>query len=423
MSTNRIKIAIAAAILALLIPAFGCSENTTPISTATSPAVISGKVTYWRVLYERAVKNSGTPELTGVIAAASGTRHDIAIVGLDYGLALKSDGTLWSWNIDIGGSLQPSEPIQETGFRNITAISTCMGNTLALDSAGKVWSWDAFGNVPKGTTTKTPLTPTTPTPAPTGDSLPPVQVSGLGKVTAISAGLRYSLALQTDGRVWAWGSRSDSNKWGQLGNGTTTNNSVPAQVSNLSGVIAIAAGSYHALALKSDGTVWAWGDNESGELGNGTTDSSYVPVQVSGLKDVVAIAAGEAHSLALKKDGTVWSWGNNESGQAGNGTQNSKDSPAVTTPIKVSNLSNIVAVSEGGLPGGGPELNGGMIKYGTGYCLALKSDGTVWTWGSYEWNSYEPWAEAHNSTPVQVSELSGVKAIAGGGQYAVVLVP
>ena len=168
--------------------------------------------------------------------------------------------------------------------------------------------------------------------------------------------------------------------------------------------------------------MWAWGDNESGELGNGTTLSSYVPVQVNGLNGIVAIAAGEAHSLALKKDGSVWSWGNNESGQAGNGTQNSKDNQAVVSPVKVKNLKNVVAIAEGGLPGGGAELNGGMVKYGAGYCLALKSDGAVWTWGALGWTD-EPWTEPHNSLPVIVSDLSNVQAIAGGGNYSIAVVP
>ncbi len=399
-------------IIALMVSTFGCAQKSTPPSS--SPAV-SLEARYWKVLQEGVTPNSGVLGLTDVIAAVSGTRQDI-MFGLDYGLALKSDGTVWSWIINVGGGQQASDPAQESKLSEIKAICTGTGNSLALDSDGNVWYWYAFGDLPSGIPSPTSTSPTS-SPIPASQNPTPTQVMGLGKVTAISAGQRYSLVLQNDGTVWAWG----ENEWGQLGDGTTTNSDVPVQVRNLSDVIAISAGHYHSLALKSDGTVWAWGDNESGELGNGTTVSSNVPVQVSGLDGIVAIAAGEAHSLALKKDGTVWSWGNNENGQAGNGAQSAKDNPAVVSPVKVSNLSNVIAIVEGGLPGGGADLNGGMVKYGAGYCLALKSDDTVWTWGASGWYS-EPWNNPHNNIPVQINNLSDVKTIVGGGQYAIAIV-
>jgi len=118
---------------------------------------------------------------------------------------------------------------------------------------------------------------------------------------------------------------------GQLGNGTftTTGNQgipTPAQITGLTNVIAISAAGDTSLALKSDGTVWAWGDNDVGQLGVGyfTTSAPYgiaTPVQVSGLNHVIEIAAGDGHSLALRNDSTVWAWGANDFGQLGNGGQ------------------------------------------------------------------------------------------------------
>jgi hypothetical protein len=139
---------------------------------------------------------------------------------------------------------------------------------------------------------------------------------------AIAAGYFYSLALKSDGTVWAWG----YNYSGQLGNGTVNNNSnIPVQVlgstgqgSVLSGIVAIAAGSYHSLAIKSDGTVWAWGDGSTGQFGNGTPYSS-VPVSAN-IADAIDVKGGNNHTLALKSNSILLAWGNNGYGQLGNGT-------------------------------------------------------------------------------------------------------
>ena len=113
--------------------------------------------------------------------------------------------------------------------------------------------------------------------------------------------------------VWAWG----YNTSGQLGDGTTTNQTNPVQVNNSSWETSVSGGGLFSLALKSDGTVWSWGYNVSGQLGDGTTINRSNPVQVSGLDGVIAISAGTLHSLALKSDGTVWSWGYNGAGRFG----------------------------------------------------------------------------------------------------------
>ena len=144
---------------------------------------------------------------------------------------------------------------------------------------------------------------------------------------------------QTAGNPWAWGSNSD----GQLGNGTETNSNVPVQSSTATDYIAVAGGSYHSLGLKSDGTLWAWGYNGDGEFGDGSNAGSLVPVQgATGLMGVTAIAAGAWHSVALKSDGTVWAWGWNGYGQLGNGSIN----PSLT-PVQVSGLTNVKAIAGG----------------------------------------------------------------------------
>ena len=153
----------------------------------------------------------------------------------------------------------------------------------------------------------------------------PVQVSGLSGVQAIVAGTAHALALKNDGTVWAWGANSN----GQLGDGTGTDRSTPVQVTGgMAGVTALAAGVTHSLAAKNDGTVWAWGGNDAGQLGDGSTTDHSTPVQVSGgLVGAVGLAAGTYHSLAVKNDGTVWAWGGNDLGQLGDSTTTGRRTP------------------------------------------------------------------------------------------------
>src|SRR5436190_1081146 len=133
---------------------------------------------------------------------------------------------------------------------------------------------------------------------------------------AITGGETHALALCSDGTARAWGTGGS----GELGNGSNTDSTVPAQVSTLTGIKAIeGGGASYSIALKNDGTVWSWGYNYAGQFGNGTNTPSLVPVQAS-IAGVTAIAAGYAHTLALKPDSTVWAWGLNLFGQLGNGT-------------------------------------------------------------------------------------------------------
>ena len=141
-------------------------------------------------------------------------------------------------------------------------------------------------------------------------------MQNLTNVIAISAGVSHTVALRADGTVWAWGSNSS----GQLGDNTITARHTPVQVQNLTNVIAISAGGSHTVALRADGTVWAWGNNLQGRLGDGTTTIRRVPVQVSNLANVIEISAGINHNIALRSDGTVWTWGSNSSGQLGDPT-------------------------------------------------------------------------------------------------------
>lgn len=172
----------------------------------------------------------------------------------------------------------------------------------------------------------------------------PGGVSGLGRdVSQVAAGRTFGLARKSDGTVWAWG----DNENGQLGDDTGFSSGVPVQVKGLSGVTQVAAGDSTGYALRSDGTVWAWGLNTFGQLGNGTVARSFKPVRVSGLFGITQIAAGNYFALALRSDGTVRAWGDDQDGELGNGTQGQTDFSKVA--IQVSGLSRVTMIAAGGV--------------------------------------------------------------------------
>jgi alpha-tubulin suppressor-like RCC1 family protein len=272
----------------------------------------------------------GTPAqvagLTGVIQVAAGAIHS---------LALRSDGTVWAWGDDGTGS-DRSTPAQVTGLTGVTKISAGDRFSLALRSDGTVWAWGAnqAGQLGNGTTANSPV---------------PVQVTGLSQVTGISAGVDASLATRTTGitaltSVWTWG----GNASGQLGDGTFTSHLAPERVTGINTpyIAGISAGHNFAVVLGTDGSAWGWGADESGELDNTPTSNPVSrPVQMTGAgSGITQLSAGFDHVLALKSNGTVRAWGGNSEGQLGNGSTTS-----TTGPVQVSGLTGVSQVSAGGL--------------------------------------------------------------------------
>ncbi len=216
----------------------------------------------------------------------------------------------------------------------------------------------------------------------------------LSSVVSVGAGQYHSLAVRRDGSVWAWG----KNTSGQLGNGTTAESASPVQVAGLTGAQAVAAGWDHSLALRDDGTVWAWGANYSGQLGNGSTTPSLVPVQVTGLSGITAIAANRSQSFAVGADGTLWAWGYNGYGQLGDGTVVDQLSPV---PV----LSGVLQVAAGYL-----------------HTLALRSDGSVWAWGANYFGQLGRGTQTSSEpTPQMVAGLRPASAVGAGYDHSLVV--
>ncbi|WP_332908492.1 RCC1 domain-containing protein [Paenibacillus roseus] len=418
------------------------SERTTPVQVSGLTSVISVVAGAYHSL---AIKQDGTIWAWGYNAMGqlgNGTGIDHSIIpmqvinlnnvravaaGGHHSLAIKQDGTVWAWGSNLNGELGDGTntnrytPVQVTGLSDVIAVEAGNAHSIAFQQDGTVWTWGLNFNGQLGDGT-------------TAYRAAPVQVIGLTNTRAAAAGSTHSIAVKQDGTVWEWGERTDSYKikqltslsnveavvarggsslavkqdgtlwaWGdnsngQLGNGTTAYRvTTPVQVSGLTNVMAAAAGDTYSLAVKQDGTVWAWGANNYGQLGDGTTIGRTTPVQVSGLTDVIAVAGGNSHSLAVKQDGTVWAWGNNGSGRLGDGTQSNR-----ITPVQVSGLNNVVSVSAG-----------------SSYSLAVKQDGTVWAWGSNGAGQLGDGTFNNRATPVQVSGLNNVRIASGGGSHSV----
>jgi alpha-tubulin suppressor-like RCC1 family protein len=228
-----------------------------------------------------------------------------------------------------------------------------------------------------------------------GESLEPTMVKGLDNVVAVLAGGSHSVALKKDGTVWAWG----YNGSGQLGNGTKEPSAIPQKVSGISNVKAIATGANHIVALKNDGTVLAWGDNLSGQGGIAGADKFMTPTPVPGLHDIAAIASSKFTTFALKSDGSVWAWGYNGNGQLGNDEHGNSKSP-----VQVFGLNNIRAIAAG-----------------NSHIAAVKQDGTVWAWGSNRASQLGTTEVAYSYSPMQVAGLSNIIDITASAGHTIAI--
>ncbi|OGA38117.1 MAG: hypothetical protein A3G26_01175, partial [Betaproteobacteria bacterium RIFCSPLOWO2_12_FULL_65_110] len=370
---------------------------------------------------------------SGYSAAAAGNGHTVAI---------KTDGTLWAWGRNFDGelgiatadivSLSPAQV--GSGF---SAVTAGYDHTAAVKTDGTLWAWgsDSYGQLGQGTITARPR------PVLIGTGYGAVAVGG--EESAFGLSQTHVVALKTDGTLWAWG----NNSAGQLGDGTFTSRSDPVRIG--SGYAAVAAGNRFSLAIKTDGTLWAWGSNFYGELGiSAAPDLRNSPVQVgSGYSAVVAGGDYAGYTVALKTDGTLWAWGENYWGQLGDGTTTRRP-----TPVQIGSGYSAAAAGNGhtlalktdgtlwawGWNGSG-QLGDGTttqhltpVQIGSGYSavaarhdqtFAVKTDGTLWAWGANEYGQLGDGTTSclfcSNSTPKQIG--AGYRAVAAGTRYTIAL--
>ena len=184
-----------------------------------------------------------------------------------------------------------------------------------------------------------------------------VSVSVFAPFTDVSHGREHTLAVRSDGTLWAWG----RNHWGQLGNGSTVDSNKPVRVGTDANWDKVAAGLSYSLGIRKDGTLWAWGLNHSGQLGDGTQQSRNAPVKIGTVSTWREVAAGDTHSVALQKDESLWTWGSNAYGQLGLNTKVDQRTPVkVPTPASAK-WSHVTAAGD--------------------HALALQANGSLWAWG------------------------------------------
>jgi alpha-tubulin suppressor-like RCC1 family protein len=274
--------------------------------------------------------------------------------------------------------------------------------TIILKSDGTVWTWGAnfSGKLGVGLDQATLVRTNVPV-----EVHGPGNVSYLNSIIGVMGGEIHNVALKSDGTVWAWG----WNSLGQLGDGTTNDAWTPIQtglgaVPPLTSVTKLGGRPYFTLAVKSDGTVWGWGMNRYGQMGIGTASMTpvTVPVLVSNsspggaINNPLQVTCGYQFGAALATNGTVWTWGSGSHGELGNGTTGSN-----YYPTQVPGLTNITAISAGWF-----------------HILALRADRTVWAWGNNSNGELGDGTPSNRSSPVQVLNVSNIVSVSGGDSHS-----
>ena len=370
------------------------------------------------VLSAHVAPNQPPSSVTDKIASTSSASTVIDLWGGgSESIALMSNGTVWTWGWDDYGILGnghglsmmtttttydsniPYQVLGQDGVGHLNSIAAIAGgehHNVALDTNGEVWTWGWNYFKQLGNGIDCPGDFLTAIYSTDCQSTTPIKMPGFTNVKAIASRGYHSLALKQDGTVWAWG-RGD---WGLLGDGFNQARSSPVQVVGLTGhgtVSALSSGGEVNVALMSDRTLLAWGRNDHGQVGNGMVDTSdtgqWTPVSVvstTGLTTVAQVATGWAHSVALDPNGNVWTWGANDEGELGNGTTISS-----SVPIKVNGVSNVIGISAG-----------------DGSTVVLEANGTVWAWGTLRTGDLAHFSNYYyGPTPVQVAGIDQVTLI------------
>ena len=262
-------------------------------------------------------------------------------------------------------------------------VSSGSAHVAAIKMDGSLWTWGSNQNGQLGDGS------TTDRAIPGAVATP----SGAPPWTAVACGGSHTLALRADGTLWAWGSNGD----GQLGLGNTNAATFPMKVGNLSGWAKITCGFNHSAAILGDGSLWTWGDNSQGHLGDGTIADRSSPVRVGSALDWAEVSCGAAHTVARRAGGSLWAWGGNVYGQLGDGSNTRR-----TTPVRIGTASDWREVSSGFF-----------------FSVARRTNGTLWAWGNNDSGQLGQGNRTARTSPSQIGTASNWETVACGAAFAI----
>ena len=321
--------------------------------------------------------NSTTSRLTPVSVAGVVKMFCAISSGNSYSLAIDKNGQAWGWGLNgygrIGDNSLTSRltPVRVLGaIKTFCAISAGDRHSLAIDKNGRAWAW---GDNRFGKLGDNSLF----------SQRTPVSVAGQQKTfCAISTGNTYSFAIDKNGQAWGWG----QNSTGQLGDGTASSRLTPVSVAGAKKTFCkISSGNGHAVAIDKYGRGWGWGYNGRGQIGDNSITCRLTPVSIAGaIKTFCVINAGSAHSLAIDKNGKAWGWGSNTSGQLGDNSLTSR-----LTPVSVCGALKTFC----------------QISAGANHSLAIDKNGRAWGWGSNSAGQLGDNSITSRLTPVRVYNI------------------